>query len=525
MDTILNWNAVALEANRVSHTNGKNEQTGPTLSSRALAIVHLAMYDTFAAMRGNPATWPTYLPTLPGNPANTPINRQLALAGAAFTTLSALFPSQQVYLNEQFRLLNGNKDTPAHQYGVKVGRAMLQDRKFDPSANAGGYVPRSARNAHRPDPDNSGQGFHGSFYGRLSKGFAITQRHELASPPNDNPVFRASLKQVRYKGIKPELSGTLPDSADIEPTLLNMTKRTTDETTIGVFWGYDGAIDLGTPPRLYNQIIRKIALAKNNTEEQNVQLFVLVNVAMADAGILAWDQKYKHEFCRPVIGVRDYDHSSDPGATTATNPISMAADPFWLPLGAPASNSAGTSVLVQQTTFPFAVTQNARPKNFTPNFPAYPSGHATFGAAAFQITRLFYNAVPLPTGTSNATAPDTLLTGLLDPDNPGAPIFFISDEMNNVTQNNEGEVRPMHRRHFNGLWDMILENGLSRVFLGVHWVFDAFNIDESDPSTPIFSDDPAQRVGGIPLGLTIAEDIFRNRVGKGITKSTVGPRS
>ena len=38
---------VALEANRVSHTNRKGEQTGPTLSSRALAIVHVAMYDAF----------------------------------------------------------------------------------------------------------------------------------------------------------------------------------------------------------------------------------------------------------------------------------------------------------------------------------------------------------------------------------------------------------------------------------------------------------------------------------------------
>lgn len=45
MDPILYWNDVALEVNRVSHANGKHEQTGPTLSSRALAIVHLAMYD------------------------------------------------------------------------------------------------------------------------------------------------------------------------------------------------------------------------------------------------------------------------------------------------------------------------------------------------------------------------------------------------------------------------------------------------------------------------------------------------
>ena len=49
-DPILLWNEVALEANRVSHTNGQGEQTGPTLSSRALAIVHLAMYDAYVGV-------------------------------------------------------------------------------------------------------------------------------------------------------------------------------------------------------------------------------------------------------------------------------------------------------------------------------------------------------------------------------------------------------------------------------------------------------------------------------------------
>jgi hypothetical protein len=61
MDPILYWNEVSLEANRVSHTNGKDEQTGPTLSSRALVIVHLAMYDAFAGVSGNPPGLPPYL--------------------------------------------------------------------------------------------------------------------------------------------------------------------------------------------------------------------------------------------------------------------------------------------------------------------------------------------------------------------------------------------------------------------------------------------------------------------------------
>lgn len=82
-DSILFWNAVALEANRVSHSDpSKMEQTGPTLSSRALAIVHLAMYDAFAGIENNAATFPRYLPDPP--PVGT--SHRDAVAGAAYWT-------------------------------------------------------------------------------------------------------------------------------------------------------------------------------------------------------------------------------------------------------------------------------------------------------------------------------------------------------------------------------------------------------------------------------------------------------
>jgi vanadium chloroperoxidase len=61
---------------------------------------------------------------------------------------------------------------------------------------------------------------------------------------------------------------------------------------------------------------------------------------------------------------------------------------------------------------------------------------------------------------------------------------------------------------------MIEENGRSRVYLGVHWVFDAFAVDtQNDP-------DYSQNIGGVPLGVTIANDIYAT----GMTKSAVGPR-
>ena len=266
--------------------------------------------------------------------------------------------------------------------------------------------------------------------------------------------------------------GSVPPDPDFE-------HRTADETVIGTYWGYDGASGLGTPPRLYNQIVREVAVAKGNTPEQNARLFALVNVAMADAGILAWDQKYIHDLWRPVLGVREHDQSMGPAAE-GNNDMDDECQPDWLPLGAPNTNVIG--------------------KNTTPPFPAYPSGHATFGAAAFHITRLFYDP------NVGDQDPDTLFDGLV----------FVSDEYDGFNKDNKGTVRPRHVRDFpGGLWRMIEENGRSRVYLGVHWVFDAFAVD-SDGAL-----DLGQNVGGVPLGLKIAKDIF----GDGMKKSTVPPRT
>src|SRR5215207_658855 len=97
-DAILYWNNIALEANRQSHTNGKDEETGPTLSSRALAIVHLAMYDACMGAieaAGNPLPYPHYLGADVPAPAPAGASIDTAVAAAAYFTLTRLFPSQK----------------------------------------------------------------------------------------------------------------------------------------------------------------------------------------------------------------------------------------------------------------------------------------------------------------------------------------------------------------------------------------------------------------------------------------------
>jgi hypothetical protein len=184
----------------------------------------------------------------------------------------------------------------------------------------------------------------------------------------------------------------------------NSQERTEDQTIAGIFWGYDGTPFLGTPPRLYNQIVAHIADQMGTRGIELARLLALVNVALADAALACWETKYHEVFWRPVTAI-----------------------PNFVPLGAPASNTIG--------------------RNFTPPFPAYTSGHATFGGAVFQTLRRFYRTDRIA-------------------------FSFVSDEFNGVTRDNQGNVRPLILRRFQSLSEAEEENGQSRIYLGIHWSFD-----------------------------------------------------
>jgi hypothetical protein len=136
---------------------------------------------------------------------------------------------------------------------------------------------------------------------------------------------------------------------------------------------------------------------------------------MADAAISCWEAKYFYKIWRPTTAIRN--------AAIDGNPATVA-DPLWVPLGAPASNRIAP--------------------NFVPPFPAYTSGHSTFGGTIFQIARRFF-------GTDSI------------------PFSFISHEYNGITTDNTGVVRPIRQRNFNSFTQAETENALSRIYIGVHF--------------------------------------------------------
>lgn len=442
---ILYWNDEAMECNRIDFSGGSGEMPengGPTLSSRALALAHLAMNDAYFSIYGG-HTYLSYLPIAPGLDAET------AAVAAMHEALLRLFPRQSARLQRRWSAYvsqYGIGPTASLDHGRRVARDVLHHRKDD-KVKPEPYAPQ-ARTDHRSDPTHPGQDAHGVQYG--------------ANPP--------LLVRAPYPSIAPVPLGDLPRATQEVRELggeshANTTRRTPDQTVQALCWAYDGVNQIGTPPRLYNQVARAVIAAHGNPNDPTecVRVLALVNAAMGDAGILAWAEKYRYRFYRPVIGVREADPSMGPGATPAAALTGAHCDPTWLPLGAPQSNTLDAP--------------------FTPPFPAYPSGHATFGAAAFQSLRLYYRA-KLGKTWGEREADDLAFE-------------LVSDELNGSTFDRTG-VRPRHVRKFDSLWTAMRENAYSRVLLGVHWSFDAFA--ENDPKY-------GQRIGGVPLGLAIAEDI------------------
>jgi Vanadium chloroperoxidase N-terminal domain/PAP2 superfamily len=461
IDPILHCNHLCNEANRFDHTAPMKgtAQGGPTRSSRATAMVHLAMHDAFFGVAGGQALYlgasapPAYAG--PGGAAA----ESCAVSEAARYVLCALYPEQEPMFDKgvaELAAVNGSV-TAALVYGRQVGMAILKLRDKDGSEVTAPWIYGNAKPLHRSDPLNVQPEPLGSTWGRV-KPFAVQSFHAQAPyPAFGSAAYDKDHKEVLEKG------GAASQKA---------TTRSTMESIIGYYWAYDGVRGLGTPPRLYNQIIRLIAANMNNTVADNARLFALANVAMGDAGIHAWHYKFKFDLWRPVIGIREYDSNFGPDAVggQAINPL---CDPFWRPLGAPKTNDTAPGA-----------------RSFTPPFPAYPSGHATFGAAAFEAVRQFYKAK------------DPATFNFADDENDNIGFEFVSDELNGSSVDNDGALRTRHVRKYASLGDAIFENSISRIYLGVHWRFDGTSAKSIKKML-----EASDNIGGVPLGRAIAQDI------------------
>ncbi|WP_043325890.1 hypothetical protein [Cyanobium gracile] len=457
---------MSLECVRRDHTHSlsSGDQRGPFLTARALGMALAALHDVRSVVAGS-AMKLLSLPIPAGLlPFPSPKERDLAAAAACHQVLRLRYPNQASMLERAWRqwlddFAMGPARTPVEMAGRAYGKAVHQFGIDDLSKARAAGTPDGTPCHHKPAPTQPTQGFAGADWGNATP-LAATRVMDVPPPPG-----RFDAETVAAQGEIHHATG--------DPAF-----RTLAEEVIGIAWAYDGPQELGTPPRLYLQVVLTVLDGIEKRHPGQLQgldgLAVIAGaaVAMADAGIDAWYYKYAPtpRMGRPAVGIRE--------AVVGKG----LAESSRLPLGRPDANATGAGL--------------------TPDLPSYPSGHATLGAAAFQLLRLFLVA----RGVSSF---DPTGSGLDD-----VRFEFVSDEFDG---RNRDPCIPWPRDHltlsYGSLWEAMVDNAVSRVYLGVHRLCDGITTrlpgSEDDvigvPATPR----ELGHIGGVWLGAKIANQIAR----------------
>lgn len=169
---------------------------------------------------------------------------------------------------------------------------------------------------------------------------------------------------------------------------------------IAEFWSDDCPILTFTPAGRWIAVTNQVVVLESASLGKALETYARVGMALADGGIRCWDEKYRHGYMRPI----DYIHG-------------VKGETEWNTIMCP--DGSGNF--------------------FTPNFPAYPSGHATFGAAACEVLTDLY----------------------------GENYRFTDRSHEGRTEFNGTP------RTFNNFYELAEENAYSRIPLGVHFKMDS----------------------------------------------------
>ncbi len=355
-NTVIQWNNATLRAIR-------DVSPGPTVGSRALAIVHTAMYDA----------WTTYdnvaLPTQRNNGIPKQSRRNwkaidLSVSYAAYRALVNLFPTEVSVFNNLMNAMgydptDTNTDpTTLSGIGNVAAQAVLSYRSSDGSNQQNGYADTS-----RYVPVNSPTQIVNPTHWQPLNVNGKVQKFMTPHWGTVTPFALSSGSQFRPAGpVMDATSSAYKSQAD---TIVQYNAQLNDTTkTIADYWANGPHSE--TPPghwELFCQFTSAQSTSRKNKHDISVDVkmfFVLAN-AVFDAGIACWDAKRAYDSVRPITAVR-YLYAGQPltcwggvGKGTITMPNGAQFIPY------------------QES---FVV---------TPPFPEYVSGHSTFSAAGAYI--------------------------------------------------------------------------------------------------------------------------------------------
>jgi hypothetical protein len=427
-NAILTWDEELLQAIRLHPGT-----TGPTVASRALAVLHTATYDAWAAYDA------TAVPTLAnGNPEMTvtdPLAREAqkkeAISYAAFRVLQNLFPQSPRYpFIEQpnpttgkmadFKgqmtyygfATDGSTPTTAAQIGARAADAVIADRANDGANQGGNYADTTGYQPTR----QYNQATDPWRWQPLCVLTAAGVQANATYPPPPGTDCIPSETQTHYtiqrplhphwKNVRsfalnapnqfmppgpPRLANGEYDPKDIETALADTSNLTDAKKMTAEYWSDGPGSEF--PPGHWAVIAQALSRKRGHSIDTDAKMFFTLGHAVLDAGISAWSAKFTldnpkttdkvdpWDFWRPITAIRHHYRGKminswkGPGKGYTLVPAEQ-----WLPYQA-------LNVV-------------------TPNFPEYTSGHSTFSGAArvailaFTGSDYFAAKVTIRKGTS-----------------------------------------------------------------------------------------------------------------------------
>jgi hypothetical protein len=325
---VLLFSASAARADAVTEWNAITEATivgatpDPAMRGRTAAIAQVAVFEAVNSIVGE------YEPYRKKIAAPSSASPEAAVIAAAHRVLVKLHADQAPQLDaSRDKSLAAIPDGGGKRAGVALGIAaadtILALRAHDGFDAPVSYSPGTEPGEYRP------------------------------TPPEHFPAFRPGLGQVatfsirngrQFRSAAPPPLGSKRYASDYEEVKrlgeAQSKERPQDRTQVARFY------DATDGEQIYYPAARQVAATRSRTLSQNARFFALLGIAMWDGAVACFETKYHFNLWRPVTAI----HEGAADGNDRTEP-----DPKWQ-----------------------AVV-------FTPPFPSYPSGHATFGAAARAV--------------------------------------------------------------------------------------------------------------------------------------------
>ena len=362
-NVVLQWDNAALDAIR-------RAPPGPTVVSRAIAVLHTCMFDAWAAYDG------AAVPTIPSRgwrrpPAErTDANKARAVSFASYRALTDLFPATKAAFDALMAQLGYDPSDTAPDLSTPAGvgnaaaAAVLEVRHRDGSNQLGdlhagaysdytGYQPvntsTTVTDPNRWQPLSV----------LNSQGQFVTQVYTTPHWGNVTPFAMGSGSALRPPPPAQYPSG---DYASQAADLIAIGANLTDVQKVTAEYFADGPSS-EFPPGHWALFAQFVSRRDGHALDDDVKVFFALGNALLDAGICAWDAKRAYDSVRPVTAI----HFLYAGQMIQA----------WVPF-------SGTQTIRGEDWRPYQLATVV-----TPPFPEYFSGHSVFSAAGAEVLRSF----------------------------------------------------------------------------------------------------------------------------------------